>query len=135
MKSIITSIRAKQGAFFRHVFIFFWILSISNSILFPAYTLDENPENSNRMVIQVGKQPSVSFLGLVFELALSVNANTADALLADTQDDGLEKLDFITSRHATLKNPESLFLNLLPVRGEPRPEVPALGTITPPPRG
>lgn len=133
MNSIISSIRARQGAFFRHIFVFFWFLSISNTILFPAYTISEEDIDPYVAVVQVGKQAPVSFLGLVFELAS--NTNAMDALLADTQEDGLDKVYFITSRCASLKNPEASLLNLLHTHGVASPDIPPLGINTPPPKG
>ncbi|MBX2899292.1 MAG: hypothetical protein KF775_06565 [Cyclobacteriaceae bacterium] len=97
MKSLLSSIRNRQFAFYRHVFIFLWGISISNSILFPAYTLSQQTEEQ-QIVLQASRLASVSFLGMVMELVLHINSNSSDAYLADTQDDSLDKLDFITTR-------------------------------------
>jgi hypothetical protein len=133
MISIITSIRAKQSAFLRHVILSFWILSISNSILFPAYTLSgKEPDASNHMTVQAGKQASLSFLGLFIEIV--VQSNSTDALLADVQDEGLEKVDFIASRSVVLKNPEGIKNTNPPIHNYLRAESPEIATISPPPK-
>ncbi|MBX2895381.1 MAG: hypothetical protein KF856_01210 [Cyclobacteriaceae bacterium] len=133
MINIITSIRANQSAFLRHVILFFWILSISNSILFPAYTLSgKESATSNQMIVQVGKQASLSFLGLFIEMV--VQSNSTDTLLADVQDEGLEKVDFIASRSVVLKKPDGIKNTNPPIHNYLRAESPEIATISPPPK-
>ena len=85
------------------------------------------------MFLNVNKKASVSFLGLFLELVLTTQGSSSDALLADAQDDGLDKLDFITSRVVALKNPEAVPVNI-PLLTSLRLEIPDLSVISPPPK-
>lgn len=119
----------------RRLIVLCWLLSISEPILFSAYTLsDKEPEGPYQMIVEAGKKASFSFLGLFTELARAIQNNSSDAPLADIQDEGLEKIEFIASRYLALKI-DLAKTTILPAPGYPRPEVPALATISPPPEG
>lgn len=132
MHNFFTSIRTKRDSFCRHVFVFFWILSVTNTILFPTYiSFDEQWEIEDAQ--NRGSQ-SASFLDIFLEILFEAKASAAEAWLADTQEDNLEK-DFVASRPTLLKKPGMYNPGLLPVKQDSGTEGPPLTKNTPPPKG
>lgn len=133
MHNFFISIRTKQCAFCRHLFVFFWILSVSNTILFPTY-ISHSEQMRIEDVAQNRSLRSTSFLDIFLEMVFAAKTSAADAWLADTQEDNLEK-DFITSRPTLLKKPEAFNPGLLPPQEDSGKEGTPLTKTTPPPKG
>jgi hypothetical protein len=96
----VNNFRKKSNSQLWRVFVFLWIISVSNTLLFPAFTIPLK-EKAESVIIQSHHTAKTSaleqFLLLIFT---SVDAN---ADLADTSEEAADKIEFVSSRHYLIR--------------------------------
>jgi hypothetical protein len=92
--------RKKSSSHLWRVVVFFWVISVTNTLLFPAFTIPLK-ERSESIAIHSDMGAKTSPLKQL--LLLIFTSVDAHADLADTSEETADKIEFVSSRHYLIR--------------------------------
>jgi len=93
-------LRKKGNSPLWRVFVFFWVISVTNTLLFPAFTIPLREKSESIAIHSIMSEKTSPLKQLLLLVFTSVDAN---ADLADTSEEASDIIEYVSSRHYIIR--------------------------------